>query len=251
MLESLGEGLWRPGDFARGPFGGVQGGVVTSIMVAEIERSVTTGLRPLAVRADFLRPTALDQTLKVTVRPVRVGRRIALYDASLAVEGAVTARCTMTFIAETSIETLEADYSSDPAPPAIDPQKLPSRSVAAPHAHPSLMDILDPRIAPDGSVWFRWTRSLLPDVSAFAAVLPPADTLHGMARPGLPGPAPVAGYPNADLSVHFTRAPRGEWIGVRPVTRWQKCGAGLGFGDLVDGSGAFGHATMSVVLLPK
>lgn len=250
VIEALGGGRWQPGPFARGPFNGVHGGVVTSMMAAEMERAAPDGLRPLSVRTDFLRPTPLGCPLQVSVQPVRVGRRVALFDATLSAEGEITARCSMTFVGETPISTLEADYASDAPPPAIDPEALPPRVSSASHGLPWLLDVLDPRAAPDGAVWFRWKMPLFPRASAFLAALSPADTIHGMARPGLPGPPPVAGYPNVDLSVHFTRAPEGEWIGVRPVTRWLASGAGLGFGDLVDRAGAFGHGAMGVVLLP-
>ncbi|MFG1270468.1 thioesterase family protein [Xanthobacter versatilis] len=250
VLELLGDGVWRAGCFARGPFDGVHGGIVTTAMMAEMEKAAPEGLRPLALRTDFLRPTPLGSVLEVKVQPVRVGRRTALFDAHLEVDGVVTARCTMTFAGETEIATLEADYASDPAPPDRDPQGLPRRDVGVSHGESWLLDVLDPRLAEDGGVWFRWTIPVVPMASAFLTAIAPADTLHGMARPGLPGPAPVAGYPNTDLAIHFTREPRGEWIGVRPVTRWQKTGIGIGFGDLVDLDGTFGHAAMGVVLLP-
>lgn len=220
------------------------------MMATEMERAAPDGLRPLCVRTDFLRPTPLGCPLKVNVRAVRVGRRIALFDATLSAGEEITARCSMTFAAEISISTLDADYASDAPPPTIDPESLPPRTSKTAHGQPWLLDALDPRMAPDGAVWFRWTVPLLPGVSAFLAALPPADTIHGMARPGLPGPPPVVGYPNVDLSVHFTRAPEGDWIGVRPVTRWQTSGVGLGFGDLVDRKGNFGHGAMGVVLVP-
>jgi hypothetical protein len=50
--------------------------------------------------------------------------------------------------------------------------------------------------------------------------------------------------------VHFARAPRGPWIGVRPAARWRRSGLGLGYGDLLDLDGSFGRVAMGVVLIP-
>lgn len=252
VVEPLGEGAWRAGPRARGPFAGVQGGVVAGLMLAEVERAAPPGFRPLALRADLLRPVPLGASIEVRVTPVQAGRRLAVFDALLEVEGQVKARCAVTLASAVAVPALAAaEHVSDPLPPAPDPEVLSPRTVRAPHGEAWLMDVVDPRLGPDGSVWFRWRAPMLPGaVSAFVAALGPADFAHGLARPGLPGPSPVPGFPNADLTVHFDRAPRGPWIGVRPATRWRRDGLGIGHGDLVDREGSFGRVAMGVVLIP-
>ena len=250
LLERLEPGHWRAGGLARGPFAGAQGGVVAALMAAEIEAVAPAGFRPLALRADLLKPVPLDTPLRVQVMPVQAGRRVAVFDAVLETDGQLKARCTMTLASEVEMPGLAADYASDPLPPAADPESLPPRSVRPPQGGAWLMDVLQPRLAPDGSVWFRWQAPLLLGASAFTAALAPADFAHGLARPGLPGPAPAAGFPNPDLTVHFARAPRGPWIGVRPAARWRRSGLGLGYGGLLDLDGSFGRVAMGVVLIP-
>ncbi|MBK1659873.1 acyl-CoA thioesterase domain-containing protein [Paracraurococcus ruber] len=251
LLERLDEGLWRASDHARGPFAGVQGGIVAALMATEIEAVAPAAFRPLAVRADLLKPVPPDVPLRIRVAPVQAGRRIAVFDATLEAAGQLKARCALTLASEVAVPGLATDHESHPAAaPAIDPMDLPPRSVRAPEGGAWLMDVLQPRLAPDGSVWFRWQAPMLPGVSAFTAALPPADFAHGLARAGLPGPAPVAGFPNPDLTVHFARPPQGPWIGVRPAARWQRSGLGLRHGDLLDRGGAFGRVAMGVVLIP-
>lgn len=249
-LHRLGPGLWRGGPFARGPFAGMQGGLVAAAMAAEIEAIAPAGFHPMVTRADLLRPVPLGTPLQVRVTPVQTGRRLAVFDAVLEADGQLKARCSMTLARDVPVPVLQADYVSDPPPPAIDPTTLPPRGVRPAQGGAWLMDVLDARIAPDRSVWFRWLAPWPGGASAFTAALAPADFAHGLARPGLPGPPPIQGFPNPDLTVHFVRAPRGEWVGVRPATRWQTNGVGMGHGDLVDMDGSFGRVAMGVVLIP-
>lgn len=253
IFEALEPGTWRATPAARGPFVGVHGGSVAGLMAAAIEASVdaASGARALSFRADFLRPTPVGVPLVVNVTPVQAGRRLSLLDATLAAEGRLTARCSMTLATEMEVTALAEDFCTETPRPAPDPESLQPRAVKAAHGGPWIMDVLQGRIAPDGVVWFRWTVPLLPGgVSPFVAALGPADFAHGLARPGLPGPSPVPGYPNSDLSVQFDRAPRGDWIGVRAFTRWRRQGLGIGYGDLLDLDGAFGRVGMGVVLVP-
>ena len=61
----------------------------------------------------------------------------------------------------------------------------------------------------------------------------------------------VVADPNPNLTVHLFRNPLGEWIGIRPQTRWQASrGLGIGHGVLFDVEGEIGCVSMSVVLLP-
>ncbi|WP_431303329.1 acyl-CoA thioesterase domain-containing protein [Sediminicoccus sp. BL-A-41-H5] len=253
IFEALEPGIWRATPLARGPFAGVHGGSVAGLMAAAIEASAgaASGARALSFRADFLRPTPIGVPLLVTVTPVQAGRRLSLLDATVTAEGRLTARCSMTLATEMEVTALAEDFCTETPPPAPDPESLPLRPGTAAHGGPWIMDVLQGRRAPDGAVWFRWSVPLLPGgVSPFVAALGPADFAHGLARPGQPGPSPVPAFPNADLSVQFDRAPRGDWIGVRPFTRWRRQGLGIGYGDLLDLDGAFGRVGMGVVLVP-
>ena len=252
IFERLDAGTWRATAHARGPFAGVHGGSVAGLMAAAMEAAAPPGFRSLAFRADFLRPTPVGAPLRLRVAPVQSGRRLAVLDATVEAEGRTTARGTLTLASEVPVPALTEDFASRAGGPIGDPRHLPERAAPAPHGEAWIMDVMDRRLAPDGTAWFRWRVPLLADEagSPCVAALGPADFAHGIARPGFPGPSPVPAFPNADLTVHFDRAPRGDWIGVRPTSRWRRTGMGIGFGDLVDPDGPFGRVAMGVVLIP-
>jgi hypothetical protein len=56
---------------------------------------------------------------------------------------------------------------------------------------------------------------------------------------------------NADLTVHFVRAPVGEWMLVDARTWVGPDGRGLAFAEIFDLSGPFGRATQSLVIAPR
>ena len=108
------------------------------------------------------------------------------------------------------------------------------------------MDAMEAR-AGDGMVWFRLREPVIDGAGPLTGVLGPADWTHGINRP-IEG---AAADPNPNLSVHLFRNPVGEWIGIRPQTRWQASrSAGIGHGVLFDVEGEIGCVSMSVVLLP-
>ncbi len=56
---------------------------------------------------------------------------------------------------------------------------------------------------------------------------------------------------NADLTVNFARAPRGEWI-LNKAESWISAdGAGVAMARLADCDGYFGTATQSLVVEPR
>lgn len=250
IFEPLEPGTWRATEWARGPFNGVHGGSVAGLLATAMQE-VLPGHVPLSFRADFLRPTPVGVPLSLRVETVQAGRRVAVMDASLEAEGRVTARASLVLAAEVPVPGLTADFLTELPPEAPDLSSLPRRTSRAAHGGRWVMDAMDARLAPDGSVWFRWLAPFLAGAAAspLVAALGPADFAHGLARPGLPGPPPVAAYPNTDLSVQLDRVPRGEWVGVRPFTRWRRNGVGIGYGDLLDLEGAFGRVSMGVVLV--
>ena len=235
---------------AAAPFSGVQGGAVAGLMASKMERAAPEGFLPLSIRADFLRPTPIGEPLTVSVAPLQIGRRTALFEASVSAEGKHTARAIMSLVVPAPVARLEEDFHLPAAPPFPDLSSLPRRNTGpARHGGPWLMDVFDTRQSEDGRMWFRWTIPLLPDGEGtpFAHAVGPADWAHGIARPGFPGPIPIA-CPNVEVSVYADRAPEGEWIGLASCGRWRTDGKGLGYATLFDSKGGFGLVAMGVVL---
>ena len=58
-------------------------------------------------------------------------------------------------------------------------------------------------------------------------------------------------YINADLTLHFAREPRGEWMRLAANSWISPDGRGLAFGELADQQGVFGRAVQSLVIAKR
>ena len=218
--ESVYIAIARP--HAAAPFGGVQGGAIAGLMASKIEGAAPEGFQPLSIRADFLRPTPLGEHLAVSLAPLQIGRRSALFEASVFAQGKQTARATMSLVLPTPVAKLDADFQLPPAPPFPDLGSLPRRKTGpAPHGGPWLMDVFDARQSEDGRMWFRWTLPLLPDGEGRPSLMPSARPTGRMASP-----APVS----PDLS----RSPARMWTSAFMPTA---CRRGNGSGWLPAAAG--------------
>ena len=137
---------------------------------------------------------------------------------------------------------------------------LPSKEVHAPED----FALIEPS-AVAGGVWFRdtvemrgakgefWLRSITPVASAdspMARVCAHADWASGLSRLDTFASPKLGGFPNADLSVHLSRVPVGEWIGLRPASRWFSNGMGMTDTEILDVFGPIGRACHTLVLVP-
>lgn len=235
------DGAWSPSVFARGPFEGLQGGGVAAVMATAIEAQVQGFVASLTTH--FLKPVPLAQ-LRVTVRPLRTGRRVSVMEAELSASGGLVAVQRATVISELAVPDLPT-----PAPSRADPMALPRERRAAVHGGPWMMDTLDARFD-GGTAWFRHERPLFGRPSDLARVLVAADWAHGLVAPLGADVRPPAAIPNTDLSVHLIRAPRGAWIGVEAATAWSKAAIGAGWAALRDEEGLIGRAAMSIAVTP-
>src|SRR3982074_154910 len=108
------------------------------------------------------------------------------------------------------------------------------------------MDAMEAR-AGDDVAWFRLNHRIIDGAGPLSCVLGPADWTHGISRPF----QNVVADPNPTRAGQLFRQLVGEWIGIRPQTRWQPAaGVGIGSGTLLDLRGEIGRVSMSVVLVP-
>jgi acyl-CoA thioesterase superfamily protein len=237
---------WQPSALAAGPFAGLQGGAVASLLTAEIE--AVAGERnwgtAVSVTASFLRPTPMA-ALRTAQSTLTEGGRVSVIDNTLWAVGepdpCATVRVTLS--RERSVDV--PGFREMPND-AIDPLRLPVRAVSAAHGGPWFMDAMDAR-AGDGISWFRLNHQIIDGAGPLSCVLGPADWTHGIGRPL----QNVVADPNPNLTVQLFKRPAGGWIGVRPHTCWQPArGLGAGYGTLLDIHGEIGCVSMSVVLLP-
>jgi hypothetical protein len=241
-------GCWRPSPLAAGPFAGLQGGAVASLLTAEVELlAASAGWgAAISVAVWFLKPVPMAR-LRTEVATLRGGGRVSVVDNTLFAdsdaEPCATARVTL--IKERRVDTPEiADRRTRP----LDPAAYPRRSIASFHGRPWMMDAMDAH-AGEGVAWFRQNVPVLANVptGTLSSILGPADWAHGISRPL----QNVVADPNPNLTVHMLRPPENGWIGIRPHTWWDpQRGVGIGDGAILDVRGEIGSVSMAVALTP-
>lgn len=237
---------WQPSALAAGPFAGLQGGAVASLLTAEIEALAETRNWGTAISASawFLRPTPMAK-LRTQVAVLTEGGRVSVVDNTLwaAGEDQPCATVRVTLSRERAVEV--AGFA-EPASEAIDPARFSLRTAKAVHGRPWFMDAMEAR-AGDDVAWFRLNHAIIEGAGPLSSVLGPADWTHGIARPF----QNVVADPNPNLTVQLFRRPQSAWVGVRAQTRWRPAGGlGTGSGVLLDLHGEIGRVSMSVVLVP-
>ncbi len=238
---------WTPSALAAGPFAGLQGGAVASLLTAEIEAQAETRKWGTAISTSawFLRPTPMTD-LRTQISVVSEGR-VSVVDNTLwpanEDQPCATVRVTLSRERAVDIEGFAA-----PARNSADPTRFPVRVRQAAHGKPWFMDAMEAREG-DGVAWFRLDHAIIDGAGSLplSSVLGPADWTHGIARPV----QNVVADPNPNLTVQLFRPPSGPWVGVRAETRWRPAaGLGAGSGVLLDVNGEIGRVSMSVILVP-
>jgi hypothetical protein len=244
---------WKPSALAAGPFAGLQGGAVASLLAAEIETQAALRKWGTAISASawFLRPTPMTD-LRTELSVVSEGGRVSVIDNTLwpadEDQPCATVRVTLSRERAVEIPAFADPALAGPARDAIDPTRFPVRVRRAVHRKPWFMDAMEAREG-DGVAWFRLDHAIIDGAGSLplSSVLGPADWTHGIARPV----QNVVADPNPNLTVQLFRPPSGPWVGVRAETRWRpEAGFGAGSGVLLDIAGEIGRVSMSVILVP-
>jgi Thioesterase-like superfamily len=237
---------WRPSPLAAGPFAGLQGGAVASLLTAEVEALATERNwgTAIASAAWFLRPTPMAD-LRSEIRVVSEGGRVSVIDNTLSPESedkpCATVRVTLSRERAVEVPGL-VEAGGTPA----DPTQYPVRTLHIVKGRQWFMDAMEARLG-DGIAWFRMNHEIIAGAGPLSSILGPADWTHGIARPV----QNVVADPNPNLTVQLFRQPRGAWVGVQAEARWRpSAGLGVGSGTLWDVDGEIGRVSMSVVLVP-
>jgi acyl-coenzyme A thioesterase PaaI-like protein len=236
---------WQPHAEAGGPFGGLHGGAVSGLVVADMEREAAAQQLGQAMSASvlLLRPAPMA-TLETRSELQRKGSRVGVVETSLLADGKLIAKGTASFATAVAV-------TATPALPLqpTEPAKLAPWDWISRFRHKTLFDALDIRDDGNGTCWGRLRRPLAPFATPFADVFTVADCGTAFYLTGH-GIQPRWSFPNLDLAVHVSRAPVGPWIGVRAQSDWRSDGRGLTQSVLFDEAGQLGSAAQSVVLIP-
>ena len=246
VFEPLGPHRWQPTPLAAGPFAGLQGGAVASLLTAEVEALASSRNWGMAIASSawFLRPTPITE-LRTALSVVTEGGRVSVIDNTLWPAGEEQP-CATVRVTLSRERPVEAPGFVEPACVKADPTEFPVRTRRAAHGAPWFMEAMEARMG-EGVAWFRMNRPVVDDAGPLSSVLGPADWTHGIARPV----QNIVADPNPNLTVQLFRRPAGEWVGIRAQTRWRPAGGvGAGSGVLLDVQGEIGQVSMSVVLVP-
>jgi acyl-CoA thioesterase len=240
---------WQPHAEAAGPFRGLHGGAVSGLTVGVMEeRARAEGWgTPLTASVFILRPSPLEK-LHVKVEPLRIGGRIAMVESLLFAGDKLIAKATGAFVKPIEAPEL-ARVAQGPSP--VDPSFMaPWQRTRGPQ-HTTFFDALDIRDDGKGTKWGRMLRPMLPFDTPFASLFALADNGTPYWLSGTEFWPPPWGFPNIDITVHVSRAPVGQWVGVTPTSDWRDDGMGLTDARLFDEQGMLGHGCQTVVITPR
>jgi len=227
----------------------LHGGPVAALLARAFETQPSpVPMMVTRITIDLMRPVK-TVPLQVAVRAVRSGKRIQVLEASVDAGGIEVARATALRMRVVDLPVPEHPRRELlPAPETIAPYTM--RDVEGEWFHTRAVegrfvsgDFYDPGPA---TVWMKL---ILPVVAGevptplqrAAAV---ADFGNGLSRV-LPGGWL---FINPDLSVHLSRYPAGEWVGLRSRTDIDDHGVGIAQSELFDEGGAIGHAVQGLLV---
>lgn len=241
-------GRWHPTPLAAGPFSGLQGGAIASLLTAEVEALADTCKwgTAVSVTVSFLKPAPMTE-LRTQIAALREGGRVNVIDNTMFAIGD-TEPCATARVTLTNERRVEAPDIPETASAPVDPVRYPLRTIASFHGRPWMMNAMDSRMG-DGVAWFHQNVPIIEGVApgGLSSVLGPADWAHGIARPL----HHVVADPNPNLTVQLLKAPVSGWIGIRAHAQWDtRRGLGIGGGAILDVRGEIGMVSMAVALTP-
>ena len=192
----------------------------------------------------LLRPVPIEP-VEIAARTVRAGGRVAVLEADMSHGGEVCATANAVFVRGAAIPSIAAQPEA-----TLAPGETPF-DIGEFTTEPWFGDAVEMREDGEGRIWIRHTTPFVSQIGPLSFVASLADWASGMSRPGWADDNPdVAGFPNADLTVHLHRAPEGEWLGIAGAPTWTADGVGTTTAALYDCSGPLGRSAQSIVLVP-
>jgi hypothetical protein len=252
FYEPLGDGRYRSTDYTRGPWDDEfqHAGPPSALLGRELERCAPRDDMLLArVTFDILGPVPVAE-VELQARVIRPGRSVELLEAELRAGGrpAVTARAWRTLVTGAA-DIGDGARPAPPRPPAAEPDPTWERFGYGSAVELRFASGRWDRPGP-ATVWTRLRVPILPDEepSGVQRVLAVADSGNGVSA--------VLDFErwlfiNPELTVHFSRRPRGEWICLDAATGIASGGAGLATSVLSDDDGPVARGAQSLLVAPR
>lgn len=254
-------GLWTrdgahvaPSVFTRGPWdpGLLHGGAVGALLAELGQERLDPDLQPSRLTVDLMKPVPL-QPMTWSSDVLRSGRRLQLVEASLRFGGQLVAKATL-------LALRPVDFDAEGLnPPLVPPADAPADGAGLPWSSGDVESFVgggqEFRFLPQtevgrGVAWFRLRLPVLDDggdPSPLARAAAASDVGGAVsARRG--AEFPTTSFVNADISVHLSRPPAGEWVRLSSTSRWESSGIGWVDSELGDATGPFGSANQALVL---
>jgi hypothetical protein len=244
-----------PQDGARGPWdpNALHGSAVAALLTGAFNDDERTLTR---VSVDLLAPVPFAP-LTMQVTPPVGGRRATRQTATLRAGDRVVA--TADCVAVTQLE-LELPQSPAAGFSPFDAYPVPDLTSGRPRVGKKIgwegFDTLAVAVSRmpaelPGNGWGLWMRLLMPVVEGVAntgaqTALAAAD--YSSNSTSLYLPFDQWSYRNADLVVHLSRPPVGEWVGLVSTSIAHAVGSGVGLGALFDEDGRLGQSAQSLVV---
>ena len=249
-----------PTDRARGPWSRdvLHGSPVAALLAHCVEErlresgSATAQLRLARLTVDLFRPVPFDE-LTITLESRRQGRRLAVFDLTLAGSGRDVTRSTALCLhSEASLGSVGAQFGADvPDGPDDVPVNRIDRAGNRWVSYPGTLEmrhVVAPRGETPPIVWIRADAPVVDDTqftgTVGAAGIADFVSPFSNMQPGR------SGYLNADISLYLHREPVGEWHWLRVVSRGAADGLATAQAIVGDRSGPYGNCSAASLINP-
>ncbi len=232
------------------------GGPPSALLVWAIERmGVPEGTAISRITVDILGAVGLEEN-RVQARVVRPGRRVSLVEAVLDVRTSdggfrTAARASAWVLSTGDTAQIASPSTMTGAAPTGPGDDRPSEWVDQGWGHTGFIAAVDVvGVADPGPTWLRPRHPLVAghETGPYATFCCVVDVANGL---GSRLSALEWQWMNTDTTIHLTRRPAGEWVGIQADLVAGDQGYGYTGADLFDASGRVGRSSQTVLIAPQ
>lgn len=245
---------YRPTEFALGPWSAdhLHGGPVAALMAREAQRrEPDEGLRVARLTVELMRPVSIAAPITLEARTIRPGSKVQIVEVVSRQDGIEVATARALKIRTTQVE-LPDDAASQNLrlPPPESALALALTNVPrAFHSQGAELRFVEGAFDSPGPATV-WIRLRVPVVcgetpSKLERAAAAADFGNGVSSPLKFGDWL---FINPDLTIHLSRMPVGEWVGLESRTVAESHGIGICESKLWDEQGTIGRSVQSLLI---